>query len=422
MVRLIDLCKNHFPVGLFYLVPELWTEKGVRQASETGADFFVSVRSEEPLLSLCEEHNMGLISSSNLEPTWWGGDGTNAGGYEQQFPLDALNKVVKDYPNSPYVWGDYQVDEPNVMDYKHINKIAEMYAQLLPDKLFFLNLYPSYGSLPKNSCDEIVKQLGCANYTEYIDQYVREVDLPYICFDYYPYTGENVFATYLENLDIVAKACVMSKKEMWVVIQTGAWRPEEILKECQLEWQVYLSLAYGAKAIMHACYSHCWWDPTTSCVDAAGNKNPTYDYVKRINSVLHSELGLVILKYEYIGTTAFGEINASNVQVKAQLEKQYKNAQIDGIPDFEIHSDSAVIVGFFRNNNDIAVMVVNSHNPFDPTANADIHLGIKKYKTMEVFSDTKSNVSGSDIATNSDTLTRIKLSSGQGALVVFKRL
>ena len=418
MVSLADFVKNHFPVGLFSLAEKLWTDEGVKYAAETGADFLVSVQSVEPLLSLCDKYSLGIISTSNLLPFWWGGDGANAGEYAQQFPVNAMDKVKENYPQSPRVWGDYQVDEPNVDDFEHIGNIIRKYSQLFPEKLFFMNLYPCYGSIPKNTADEIVTQLGCSDFSGYIDRYVQQIDLPYICFDYYPYTGANVFATYLENLDTVAKACIKSNREMWVIMQTGAWKAEEILEEHQIAWQVYLSLAYGAKAIIHACYSHVWWDPSTSFVNAEGEKNPTYDYVKSINSVLHSDLGTEILKYEYTGTAVFGEINESNEKVRVQLEKQNERSGLTGIPDITIDSTKAVVAGFFKNNDRFAVMVVNSHDPFDASVKAEVHLSMKNYKAVEVFGIEKN--CAFDTASQTGTNTRIKLSSGHGALVIFK--
>ena len=397
MLKLTDLCNGRYPVGLFAFDRELWTDEGVKQAAETNADFFMSVASSEPFVSLCEKYNLGIISNSNI-PGWWGGDGENAGNYENHLIIDKLEEIKKDYPKSPAVWGDYPVDEPNSKDFKHINKIIKRYIELFPDKIPFINLYPNYASIPKNTGEEVISQLGNATYSEHIDQYVREIELPYICFDYYPFTGKNVFATYLENLDIVSRACKKSDREMWVIIQTGAWKAEEILDAYQLEWQVYLCLAYGARAIIHAGYSKVWWDETTSCVNTKGEKNVTYEYVKNINSVLHSDFGSEFLKYDYIYTEAYGDINSADERIRTQLKKQNKNEKPSDLPDIKIDSDKAVVAGYFKKPGGFAVMVVNSHNPFD--------------KSESITANIK-------LETNNITKNLI-LKSGQGGFVTFE--
>ena len=63
--NLVDLCKGRYPVGLFYFAKELWNDAGVKQAAETGTDFIMAVESLEPLVSLCEKYDLGIISTSN---------------------------------------------------------------------------------------------------------------------------------------------------------------------------------------------------------------------------------------------------------------------------------------------------------------------------------------------------------------------
>lgn len=407
--NLTGLCGGRYPVGLFYFSKELWTDEGVKQAADTGADFIMAVESLEPLTGLCEKYNLGIISTSNVTPMWWGGDGDNAGGYAKQFPVERLDEIQKTYPRSPAIWGDYPVDEPNSKDFAHIDKVVKRYTELFPDKLPFINLYPNYASIPKNTGEEVVSQLGNFTYAEHIAQYVREVGLPYICFDYYPFTG--VFSTYLENLEIVARACKSSKKEMWVIIQTGAWKAEDALEAYQLDWQVYLCLAYGAKSIIHASYSKGWWDETTSCVNLKGEKNPTYEYAKLINSVLHSPLGSEFLKYDHVHTGVCGDIASSDRRIRAQLSKQAGVDLPPDLPDIKIKADKAVVAGYFKKSDGFAVMLTNSHNPFDKSVSAKLKIEAGGRKT---------NIYGAKKTSGDDSAAvELELESGRGAFVTF---
>ena len=411
-MKLCDYCGGRFPAGLFYLDRDLWTDSGVRQAAETGADFLVSVESADPLITLCEKYRIGIISNSNIAPFWWGGEGQNAGGYEKQFPLSTLDGV-RDYPLSEIIWGDYIVDEPSSMDFPHINRVIARYRSLFPDKLPLVNLYPNYGNIPGKTNGEIMQQLGNRTYAEHIGQYVREIDLPYLCFDYYPFTG--VFSTYLENLDTAARACRKSGREMWVVIQTGAWKAEDIPGAHQIDWQVYLCLAYGARAIMCACYSKGWWDETTSCVNLKGEKNITCDFVTDIFSVLHSPLGTEFLKYDYLCTMVHGDTNSSDTRIRPQLEKQNMTERPPDLPDVRIGSDRAIVTGYFRNKDGCALMMVNSHNPFDSSVAADVKIEAYGFGTCNVFGNAKNE--NFFIQGNGSRKTELKLQSGRGVFV-----
>jgi len=400
MPVLSDFCGRRYPIGLFYFDKRLWTDEGVKQAAETGADFLVAVESQEPLYRLCSKYGLGIVSSSNIVPTWWGGKGENPGGYEKLLPLQKLDDGMMNYPSSSALWGDYPADEPNSKDFAHINRVAKRYSELLPNKLPFINVYPNYGCVPQNNTDEIYQQLGNETYSEYINQYIRDIDLPYICFDFYPFTG--AFATYLENLDIVASACKKSKKEMWVIIQAGAWKPEQALNAHQLDWQVYMCLAYGARSIIHASYSNGWWDESTSCVNQAGQKNRMYGYVKNINAVLHSSFGKDFLEYDHLFTDVCGAMDSSDSRIRSQLMRQNAMEKPPTSQAIKLTSDKAVVVGHFKKGEDYAFLIVNSHNPVDGFATAHVKLEVGGTPPAETWK------------------TAFTLQSGQGTFLALK--
>lgn len=371
---MLNRLAGRYPIGAYYFTENLWNPEGVRQLAEMGVDFLVAVQPDKKLLALCERYKIGVIASGTF-PMWWGGDGENAGGYEAAFPLETLDAARKSYPDSPALWGDYPVDEPNAKDFAHVGRVAAHYKEVYPSKIPFINLYPNYASVPKNTAAETVSQLGNPTYYEHIEQYLREIDLPYLCFDFYPYTG-SPFDGYLENLDIAASACRRSGRELWVIVQTGAWKAEELLSEYQLRWQTSLCLAYGATSIMHASYCKGWWDASTSCVDEEGRKNPTYEYAKKINRELHA-VGGDFLKYESTGVCVRGDLSHAHERIRPQLIAQ--NAQKDrGTPEIfcRIESDKAILAGCFqaKTGEGRALMAVNTHDPFDPAASASVTL------------------------------------------------
>lgn len=367
---------KHYPIGAYYLSENLWTPGGVRQFAETGSDFLVAVNPNEQLTDLCRQHGIGILSTGSFA-MWWGGDGDNAGGYEKQFPLHTLDHAVGTLPANPPIWGDYLVDEPNARDFAHINRVIQHYRALFPDKIPFINLYPNYASIAGTPGDQVVSQLGTASYAEHIERYLREIDLPYLCFDFYPFTGGEggPFDRYLVNLDIAADACRRSGRALWVIIQAGAWHPEEAIGTFQLRWQVGLCLAYGTRSIMHASYSKGWWDDSTACVNASGAKNPMYDDVTTVNREIHA-VGTDYLKYRNTGVSVCGDLSSAHSRVRVQLERQAlrpNEANLDAIA--QVTSDAAILAGTFRGEQDSrALLLVNTQNPWNPAASADVRL------------------------------------------------
>ena len=347
-------------IGTYFYGKNLYTDEHMRNLADMGVDFIVGIPSDKEVLDLCEKYGVKVLLSSTV-PAWWGDNGQNAGGYAEKFPLEELDEIKKTYPSHPAIWGDYPVDEPNAKDFVHINAVIKRYEELFPGQIAFINLYPNYASVLPSADSDAVSQLGNVTYLEHIEQYAREIEGDYICFDSYPYGS--VFAGYLQNLDDVSSVCRKTGRDMWVIVQTGAWKPEALLDEFQLRWQVNLCLAYGAKSIMHACYSHGWWDPATSCVDDDGNRNPTYYYAKNVNADLRA-LSDTFMKYTHLGVKVYGNAAEAEARISPQLTAQTARGEFAGWNDIKIQADGAVVAGFFECEGKRAVMLVATADPF----------------------------------------------------------
>ena len=369
--------KSKFLIGAYFFNKEIYDDVHMKELADCGVDFLVAVDNDPALAELCKKYGIGIIAHNNI-PGWWGGNGDNAGQYGKNLPLEKFDEIQKNYKPDDIIWGDYIVDEPNSKDFKHINEVCKKYREIYPGKLDFVNLYPNYASVPTNNDEETISQLGNKTYEEHIAQYVRDIDLNYICYDFYPYTGRP-YDTYLENFDITAKACRRSNRDLWLIIQSGAWKKEDILDEYQILWQVNLCLAYGTSVIMHASYCKGWWDETTSCVDLKGEKNVTYYYVQRINKYLH-EFGPQLLNYRNTAVYVNGDISKSHIKIRPQLLKQNNDIGEDIIDtDIVINADGAVLTGYFigNTNNKKAVLLVNTNDPFNKDDVVNVNVSFK---------------------------------------------
>ncbi|GHU67121.1 hypothetical protein FACS189447_09010 [Spirochaetia bacterium] len=417
--------RSRLLIGAYYFTDSFHDEAHVKEIADCGIDFLVSAKAAPNLLSLLEKYHIGLFTHSNFT-MWWGGDGSKAGQYSTFMPVEEFEALAPTHVSGDALFGDYLVDEPSSKDFKHIQKIVDQYRRLFPDKFPYINLYPNYASIPSNTSDQKVSQLGNASYAEHIDQYVNELDLDYICYDFYPFTG--CFDTYIENFDIVARACRKNKKDMWVIIQTGAWKKEAMIAEFQIRWQAYMALVYGAAIIMHACYCQGWWDEHTSCLNLKGEKNPTWNYAESINRELHA-LGPVFMKYRNTGVYGAGDLTRSCKEIKEQLERQNAQSSDSAFNDrVTISADGAVLTGYFTAKPELeqekssALMLVNTNNPFDGTESGRLRVALCfDAKAVPASAVVTAYIKGlpQRLTLNQDDAALLTLESGEGVFVTF---
>lgn len=398
-------------VGAYYYDKTLYDDAHMRSLADAGIEFIVGVPADAPLLDLCEKYGIKIIATSFF-PLWWGGTGETGGTYCEKLTLPMMDEIVTQYNHHPAIWGDYPVDEPNSKDFDHINRVLNHYSALLPGMLPFINLHPYYEDV------RCTQWLGNP-YREYLQLYLNKIENDYIAFDIYPFSHELYITTYLYGLDIIADACRRGGRDMWVIIQSGAWKPENILAEYQIRWQYALALAYGARVIMHASYSPGWWDENTSCVNKAGEKNVTYNYVKTVNEEIHA-LSDVFMRYRNIGVYPCGNLRGTVTTTSEQLHEQARiNRELYSFGGTRaakgIVCDSALLCGCFTDNDGgEALMLVNMKNPNDETASADVRLDFGG-RTAEFYIRGKKTC-----VTNDGGVYMLKLESCDAAFIILK--
>ena len=362
-------------IGAFGFSSILQNLDGFEDLSAMNVDFIVSGGSEASFLRLAEEYNLSVFAGGRTH-SWWGDNGQNAGTYGDTHAPEAIVAQLAKARVSDSIVADYIVDEPSALDYEAINEEFLVYSEAVEGKSFpFINLYPNYGKLYDPNNPEALSQLGTVTYQEYIDKYVEHMDLDYISFDNYPFGSEGSFKKYLQNLDEVASAARDNDMYMWVIIQTGQWDGRTPINSEQLQWQMYLCMAYGTTSIIHACYSPQWWGDSLSCVNAQGEKNPTYYMAQSADREIRA-MGDVFMEYDYLGTYGVGyeKNTASNIQSQLISQNQRNAARdgFDGIDGITITSDAGCAVGCFEGKNKPekkAVMLVNCRDPFNQSDN-----------------------------------------------------
>lgn len=199
-------------------------------------------------------------------------------------------------PESPACWGYMVRDEPNVKDFPTLRERVAAIRTARPGKLAYINLYPNYAS---------PQQLGTDSYEEHVRQFVDVVDPDVLSMDHYPLMkpGADSREAYCTNLEVMRKHSLQQGIAFWNFFHTMAFGAHFDPTEADIRWQIFTSLAYGAKGVLYFCY----YAPTggefakgSGIITVEGRKTRHYDQAKRINATVKA-LGATLMQLTSMG-------------------------------------------------------------------------------------------------------------------------
>jgi len=320
-------------------------------------------------IALCEKYDMrALVARAGLSP-------------------DQL-------PTGDGCWGYMVRDEPNAADFP---ALAEMVAQLRkarPGKMAYINLFPNYAS---------PAQLGTATYDEHVERFAREVDIDVLSMDHYPIMRPEADGrdTYCTNLEVMRRVALERDIPFWNFFNTMPFGPHSDPTEAQLRWQIYTSLAYGAKGVLYFCY----WTPRGgefpkggAIITAEGRRTRHYDQARRINAELKN-LGPTLMR---LTSTAVHRVRGDD-----DPKKVLADAPLTPSP-------GEYLVGVFRHaDGRRAVLLSNYH--FAYTQWPTVAFAVDLSKVVEVCPQTGREVPVLDDSPDMEGL-QLSLDAGMGRL------
>ena len=307
---------DRFRIGAYYLQPNARTEDHVKDLQAAGIDLLIGIDMDRPLLDLLHRYGIGAVVSGVI-PGWFGGDGANAGRMNEVNPWKSYQVGIDAFCDHPAIAGIDTGDEPSSLDFSYYGEVLARLKAAFPEKLLYLNLYPSYGMLSANDPLQTERELGTASYRAYLESYGRLIDLPYVSFDHYVCASDK--ERFLGDLLTVATYCQETQKQLHVVLQVNSREQDRLVSEEELCYQAFCALCYGASAISWACYSAGWWH--NQVLDREGNRTEQYGKLKTVNRRLR-RLTAEYSGYQWMGAEvicpaksaqfgAFGSIAAS---------------------------------------------------------------------------------------------------------------
>ena len=352
--------RSKLNIGAYYLAPYASTEQHVKEVAECGIDMIVNMRYDLNTLDLFEKYHVGAIVTG-VFPGWFGGDGSNAGMMEQRNPLKVYKAAGNAFKDHPAIWGIDTGDEPSSLDFTHYGHVFSCVKEMFPDKLAYLNIYPSYGVKGTNTVQEIRAQLGTDTHAQYIEEFCKKVDSDYICFDYYLYSAD-IRGAY-ESFCVVSDACLRTKRSLWVVLQVNSNEQDKWISENQLRFQANMALAFGAEVITWACYTAGWW--YNHVLDKKGKKTEQYDKLKQVNQELHL-LDEEYRKYRHVATHFVGSFDADELGAAGTSAVKVLNTET--FYNVKACEGQPLLVGQMKKrtaDGDEALMICAADDPFD---------------------------------------------------------
>lgn len=321
-------------------------------------------------LSLCEKHGLSAIVSM-------------AG-----LPADKQ-------PTNESCWGYFLGDEPGPDSFPGLRRTVDALREARPGKLAFINIYPNY--VPAWA-------IGHTSYVEHVSRYMREVAPDVLCMDHYPHFLPNADgrAAYCDNLAVMREESLKAKVPFWNFFNTFPFGDQSDPTEAQIRWQIYTSLAYGAKGVLYFCYWTPAGDPFVkggAIITRDGKRTRHFDEAKRVNGVL-KQLGPTLMKLTSTGVY--------HCKPGDDFAKILKGSPIKSLTDGDF------LIGTFRHADGRRAVLLNNYQ-FSYSAWPTVGFDAPTNNAVEV-----SPVSGKEVPLEDDSPDmpglQISLDAGQGRL------
>ncbi len=186
----------------------------------------------------------------------------------------------------------YLRDEPTARLFPGLRRWVAAFGKVAPRVPTYINLFPNYAS---------PGQLNVASYEKYVESFVRTVQPAFVSYDHYALLEDGRLRDgYFQNLETVRQVARRHNLPFWNIVLSNAHFGYASPSEATLRFQMYTSLAYGAKGISYFTY----FTPDAgnyrlAPVDQFGHKTATWNLLRNVNLQTH-RIGPTYIKLKSI--------------------------------------------------------------------------------------------------------------------------
>jgi hypothetical protein len=281
--------------------------------------------------------------------------------------IGSMSDIIKNQnmlPEHPACWGYHLKDEPGAASFPGIGRTVAAIRRARPDKLAYVNLFPHHAG---------PKHLGTPTYAEHLERYITETGADLISMDHYPQISPSgdTRHEYCQNLELMRTAALAHDIPWWNYFNAIRFGGRTDPTESKMRWQIWTSLAYGAKGVWYFTYWTGTYDGglaknpgsfamTSALIDLQGRRTRRWEQAKRINAAVKN-LGPTLMKL-----TSTAVIRVTRTDDPAEILKQTPLKTIGewsahkGVPQPTDEGD--YLIGTFRHADGREAVLINNYH------------------------------------------------------------
>jgi len=259
-------------------------------------------------------------------------------------------KTVRRFMNHPALVGYHLQDEPSFSQLKGLGEWGREIQSIDKKHFCYVNLFPNHADST---------QLGVKDYLQYVREYIKQIPVQFISFDYYPIMKDRISKTWYQNLEQVSDEASKSGLPFWAFTLTTNYDNDHVTPQtlAAMRLQVFSDLAYGAQGIQYFTY----WSATSinapsgedqrgAPISAAGKRSVVYDRVKLLSQEIKNLSGVFLgSKVVSVRHTGKGMIPGGTIRLTT-LPKAIKVLDTNGAP---------ALVSVLENGENTFLVIVN---------------------------------------------------------------
>lgn len=322
-----------------------------------------------------------------------------------------LIAAIEYYKNLGSVFGISVCDEPGRTKFASLGECYNKYKPYLGDLKFYINHMPMYAVASQInggwwSGKGTERESTTEEYAEFIEDFLKTVDIPVLSYDFYPFRFEEGVpdCRYFEQLTLCREKAEKYGKALWNFTQLTSWN-KDYIRNTEFFEIAYLnntSLACGVTGLQYFCY----WTPTdcggesflSAMITRDGKRTKHYAYVKKLNEEI-SRVEKFFLEAEHKGVISIGD-GGCPFPEKANIHSFGRMLSAD---------TCGAIIGCFDYNGKEMYYVVNG----SPVKTRTVELKFDGKVDADVYEHGfLTNIDGESIS--------LVLSGGEGVLIILK--
>lgn len=315
--------------------------------------------------------------------------------------LSKIKDYTSQYKDHEAFAGNLLYDEPGKPLFEPLKAVVDAYKTEHPDKIAYINLFPSYafGGIQTHT------------YEDYVTSWLDTVNPDYISYDHYPLLKNGTEERqYYYDLSIIRQKTVEKEIPFMVFIQTVEFGSNPGVparrepNEQEIRWQVYMSLAFGAKGIQYFTY----WTPKSgtetfgkAMIDLIGNKTERYFHVQKVNTEI-KEIGRTLMNLTSVGVMEHLGTGDSGAKMYSKLDTFAPIEKVEG---------SSAMIGCFEDANGSKKIILVNKSCHDA---GEVKITLKDIKSCKVWTGGKME----EVQAQNNVL-ELKLEAGEGKFIEF---